>query len=149
MKGDIMQRSILFVLIMISICLFLPLFFIGQSLAADYSEEITVYWDWEGPTPADSGLPSANAIADDLAWHLYSRKEGEQYGSTPAIAVPYGQNLELSGTINMQGQGTVRIYFVLRAFYDGGESGNSNEIYKDFIIPRDKPLQFRFMVEIQ
>ena len=137
-------------LILTLICLFCLA--IVPSFASDYSETVTIFWDWSGPTPEDSGLASADPMANDLEWHLYMRGEGETYDyGNPTVAVPYGQTLSMDAPIVVEGIGgsSVKKYFVLRAFYDNGESGDSNEAFKDFEIPRDSPLNLRFTVSVQ
>lgn len=141
-----MQKIMFYVSLAAAVCM-LSFVVVEAAMAAERQEEIKVYWDWDGPTPEGSGLPSADPIANDLEWHLYMRGEGEQYNyDTPVIASPYGQNLELSGDVHITGASgsTVRKYFILRAYYDGGESGDSNEVYKDFEIPRNIPFNLRF-----
>lgn len=132
--------------------LLLPLLSINKSFAADYSEEITVYWDWDGPTPENSGLQSADPMANDLEWHLYMRGENESYNyGKPIIAVKYGTELALTGPVVISGKGgtIVRKYFILRSYYDGGESSDSNEITRDFAIPKNMPLHLRFTVQLE
>lgn len=146
-----MQKAIFYLMAILVIALF-SVFAVESVIAADYSEEVTVYWDWAGPTPEDSGLDSANPIANDLEWHLYMRGEGEDYPASPIAAASYDGTLLLTDAVVITGnhEQTVRKYFVLRAFYDGSESGNSNEVTKDFVIPgRAIPLNLRFTVELQ
>lgn len=120
---------------------------IGVCIAKADIETVTLYWDWDGPTPESSGLDSADPIANDLQWRLYMRDENGTY-QEPIISVPYNELFEITHEITIDGlPGSVATkYFVLRAFYNGGESENSNELSKEFFIPRAAPLHLRFTV---
>ena len=147
-----MQRTIFYLLLSLVLLLIGSFVAVSSVYAADKTEEITVYWDWDGPTPENSGLDSADPIANDLEWHLYMRGEGEDYPASPVAAASYDGTLLLTNAVVITGnhEQTVRKYFVLRAFYDGSESGNSNEVTKDFVMPgRAIPLNLRFTVELQ
>jgi hypothetical protein len=81
------------------------------------------------------------------------RSEGEHFDYlNPAAAIPYDAHKPDSTSYVAVVTGspgeTVRQYFVLRAFYDGEESGDSNEVYKDFVIPH-VPHSLRINVIIQ
>lgn len=135
------------------VMIFMTLFLVTGAFAETVVEEVTLYWDWgpNCPTPETSGLDSADPIANDLEWHLYMRGEGEEYGTEPVVVAPYGDDLSIVNKVVISGIGgtTVRKYFVLRASYGGGESDNSNEVFKDFVIPRATPLNLRFTVVVE
>jgi hypothetical protein len=134
-----MKRFILCLLLAVS-CSFL----IALVSYADKVETIEFLWDWSGPVPPE---------ASDLEWRFFMRGEGESYDyANPVFVVPYNSDTpsSFSGDILIEGDmgQTVRKYFVLRAFYEGEESPDSNEPYKDFVIPYS-PYNMRINVVIR
>lgn len=117
------------------------LFLTTGVFAGEVIEEVTLYWDWSCPIEDTPGLE----------WHLYMRGEGETYGTEPILISTDGTSYELTGNINITGNAgfIINKCFILRSFYNGGESGDSNEVCKDFIIPREAPLHLRFTVTVE
>ena len=142
------MKKYLMVVFMIAISVFV---LASGAFANEKIETVTLYWDWNGPTPETSGLDSADPIANDLEWHLYMRGEGEEYGTEPVVIAPYEGDLSIVNEVFISGVGgtTVRKYFVLRSAYSGGESANSNEVFKDFVLPLNAPLNLRFTVVVE
>lgn len=131
--------------------IFMILFIATGAFAGETIETVTLYWDWDGPTPESSGLSSANPIANNLEWRLYMRGEDEEYGTVPVVVAPYEGTLSTVYDVFISGMGgtAVRKYFVLRAAYSDGESDNSNEVFKDFVLPLASPLHLRFTVVVE
>lgn len=134
-----MKRFILCVLLAVSCSLLIALV-----SYADKVETIELFWDWSGPVPPE---------APDLEWRFFMRGEGENYDyANPVFVVPYDSDTPSSfaGDILIEGAmgETVRKYFVLRAFCNGEESLDSNEPYKDFVIPYS-PYNLRINVVIR
>lgn len=124
---------------------------IPKTNAGEIIDNDTLYWDWCGPTPEGTGLETDHPIANDLAWHLFIRKENESYNyESPTLIIPYDGDYNLTYDLPIDGIGgtNIKLYFVLRASYNGAESDDSNEISKEVIIPRDKVLQLRFNITV-
>lgn len=140
----------------IFLILFVFIFCIGNACAGEIIDTDTIYWDWSGPTPETSGLPSADPIANDLKFHLYMADQSGIYNiGSPNVEITYVEstgdpyNYEFNLTINGTGGTIITRYFVLTAYYDGGESDISNEVSKTIEIPKDRPLQLRFTISIE
>lgn len=128
--------------------IFLLILAISNACAAKIDESVTLQWDWGGSTPEGTGLDTDDPSANDLEWHLYMRKNDEAYDyASPALIEPYEGDLTLTYNVAidaLENNEVVRVYFVLRSFYGGSESNDSNEVYIDLTASMNAPINLRF-----
>lgn len=140
----------------IFLILFVFIFCIGNTYAGEIVDTDTIYWDWEGLTPEDSGTDTANTIANDLEFRLYMSDQSGVYDiGLPNAVITYAESIgdplayQFNLTITGTSGATVTRYFVITSFYNGEESDVSNEVSKTIAIPRDIPLRLRFTISVE
>lgn len=149
-----MKKTMFYLFLFIDVVLLSLFICAPYSMASEIIDTDTIYWDWHGPTPENSGLPSSDPIANDLKFNLYMSDQSGVYDiGNPDAEITYTQSTGDPYTyefnLTVTGNGTVTRYFVLTAWYDGEESGMSNEVSKVITIPKDIPLHLRFTITVE
>ena len=98
---------------------------------------LTFQWDYED-------------TSNLTGWNLYYSDTQGQYDTNNKIYIPKEPVNETTQEITITAQQGTKVtkYFVLTAVNDITESGYSNEVAQEFIVPLDAPFSFKLRVNI-